>query len=71
MNFPDSIKVRIEVPGRPAWFATSPKHKATPEETVVHLNELAKLQGTEVTYTLASQKEYAAYMAPTRRRNKT
>ena len=60
-KFPGSIKVRIEVPGQPAWFATSLKHKDTPEATVVHLNKLAKRQGTGATYATASQAEYDAY----------
>jgi hypothetical protein len=61
MKFPGSIKVRIEVPGQSAWYATSLQHKSTPERTVVYLNQLALRQGTGATYALATQAEYDTY----------
>ena len=67
MKFPGSIKVRIEVPGQPHWFATSLLHKATPEDTVAYLNRVAQpQQGAAATYTLATQAEYDAYFAALR-----
>ena len=66
MNFPGSIKVRIEVPNQPAWFATSLMYKTTPEKTVEFLNEAAVKQRTGAVYTLATREQYDAYKAAVR-----
>jgi hypothetical protein len=60
-KFPGTIKVKIQHPELPDWYATSLKLAATPEKTVEMLNKMAIKQGTQATYTLATEDQYWAY----------
>jgi hypothetical protein len=56
-----TVYVKITMSAGDVWYSSSLQHKSTPEKTVKHLNDVAKLKNIGATYELATREQYVAY----------